>query len=104
VIITAGILKATPLFVYFISSKEFRPRVVEMQRELFEKTETLLKNNGLDQNEIGRKDLTISKDTIKQRLADATGRLNQVGGLIEVPRLEGESDKEYLERLKLFFQ
>lgn len=103
VIITAGILKVTPLFVHKISSREFKPLMIEMHREMFEKAESVIMNNGLFQNEVGIKNITMSASDIEKRFADAAKRLNQIGELLDSPRKEGESGKEYLERLKPYF-
>ncbi len=103
IIITAGILKTTPVLVYKISSRKWRTPIIETYRKVLENAEVVLKNNGLYQNEIGRKDLTIPTGAIEERLASVTKRLNLIGQLIDIPRMENESDEKYFERLRPFF-
>jgi hypothetical protein len=85
-----------------VSRRKYLPEMIKMQRDGFEQTKSFLENNGLDTNEIERK-VNIDQTTREHRMLEATSRLDQFGELIDLIRRTNESDRDYLQRIQIFF-
>jgi uncharacterized membrane protein len=85
-----------------LSQRAYRPRMIEMQRNLFEDAATRVSHEGQTPDEVkGGRD--VPPASRPSRLAEAAKYLDQIGKLLDVPRREDETDKQYVERLKPFF-
>ncbi len=88
-----------------LSRRAYLPRMIEMQRELFEHASFVISHGGLYRQEVEVKDAAQpSAGTRQKRLADASESLDQIGKLTDIPQRLGEADSEYLWRLRRLFQ
>jgi hypothetical protein len=92
-----------PPLTYKWSSKKINPYFVKKYREMFEKAEDLIINNGLYKYEVNMRGLALTSKDKEERLANATKHLDLIGDMVDIPRMEGESNKEFLEKLKPSF-
>lgn len=83
------------------SKAEYIPLMLYLQREAYQQCVRYLLTGGLEESELQRTDITQGiKD---QRLMSVTGRLDAIGQLIDMPRMPLETDRNYVQRMKLLF-
>jgi len=85
-----------------ISRRIYLPKMIELQREIFEISTDYLKYRGVREHELPHQQ-NLSQSDRNERLAQTTEWLNQIGTLIDVPRHASEADDSYLARLGPFF-
>jgi hypothetical protein len=89
----------------WLSRRAYLPRMIEMQRELFDRDSFTIAHGGLYRDNVEVKGaVQPSAAILQERLADASRRLDQIGKLTDVPRRAGEADDQYVERLRPLFQ
>ncbi|MFQ5804437.1 MAG: hypothetical protein ACE5JQ_16225 [Candidatus Methylomirabilales bacterium] len=87
------------------SRRAYLPRMIQMLREGFEQDSFVIAHGGLYQNEIEARDAVSPSPAVREkRLESATRHLDQIGKLIDIPRRKWETDSEYVERLRPFFE
>ena len=86
-----------------ISRAKYVPQMVESQCEIFTKSTQYLKYGGVLERDLPHQS-NISESTRKERLATVTRWLDQIGTLIDVPRVGSEDDASYHARLQRFFE
>jgi hypothetical protein len=85
-----------------ISRRQYLPHMIDMQKEGFQQACIYLTNEGRTADEISR-GLALDDQTRRHRLSHATGILDQIGKLIDVPRERGQDDQAYSNALLPFF-
>ena len=105
ILLAAGLVawRVTVATTDWLSRREYLPLMIEKQHELFGSESFVLTHEGLYQEDLegGR---NIEPYIREKRLTDASSNFDQIGKLIDLPRLKGEADLEYLKRLSHFFE
>lgn len=86
-----------------LSQRVYRPRMIKMQRELFESESFVLSHEGRNKTEVDCR-MEASPEVRQSRLKAVSQSLDQIGKLLHVLRGEREIDEQYVKRLKPFFQ
>lgn len=87
----------------WLSRRTYIPRMIEMQRELFDLASEAITYGGFYKREVDAK-ANLDTSTRESRLAEATRRLEQIGKLLDIPRTAAETDSQYSKRLQPFFK
>jgi hypothetical protein len=104
VLLVAGVVAGavTIIITTTLSQRVYRPRMIEMQRELFAGHAFILSHEGRDREQVDRGE-NVPAESRQRRLAEVAPNLDQIGKLLDVPRGERETDDQFVERLKPHF-
>lgn len=105
VLLAVGVVawRVTIMATDWLSRREYLPVMITRQQALFERESFVLTHEGRYREEFeGGKD--VEPDVQRKRLTDASANLDQIGKLIDLPRVKGETDSQYLMRLSHFFE
>ncbi|WP_447975155.1 hypothetical protein [Nitrospira sp. Kam-Ns4a] len=85
------------------SRRQYLPLMVELHRKSFDVRAEHLAHDGYTRYEIDQ-GLDVAEGTRRHRLAEGSRYLDQIGLALDVLRASGESDRQYVERLRPYFQ
>lgn len=98
-----GLLSILLEFTKQVSRHIYLPKMIESQAELYRLSVECLNNDERRDHEVSS-GTSVDSSTRKQRLEEAERRLEQVGQLVDRPRMHGETLKAFIARLEPLYE